>query len=188
MLSSNNDEFVYVPLPPRLLPAFYRWVATIMGESGEEKKAPVLTPDPQKRNATIIDLAINAARDIGAEHFPVSLADLHAAYLRTNPGISKGTTLDSFGATINYHTINMRSRFPDPHNKRKLANWLSRPLFKRVSYGQYMLLDSYQLETFQQYIEKDDPSIYQDEYDADNVLSVYPLSEEQRRNLPHLSE
>lgn len=170
MLPSSNNEFVYVPLPPRLLPAFYQWLATMMGETGEEKRVPALTPDTPKRNANIIDLAIDAAREIGAEHFSVSLAELHAAFLSANPGISKGTTLDSFGATINYHTINMRSRFPDRQNKQKSAPWQSRPVFKRITYGQYMLLDSNELQCFRQHVEEGDPRIYQDEYDVGDLL------------------
>jgi len=169
MLPSSNNEFVYVPLPPRLLPAFYQWLATMMEETSEEKRVPAPTPDTPKRTATIIDLGIDAAHEIGADHHPVSLADLHAAYLRANPGISKGATLDSFGATINYHTINMRSRFPDRQNKQKSASWLSRPVFKRITYGQYMLLAPDELRLFQQRVEEGDPRIYRDEYDIDDL-------------------
>ena len=170
MIPNSNHEFVYVPLPPRLLPAFYQWVLTMMEEPVEGKREVASSLDTQRRNLNIIDLSIAAAHEIAAEQHPVALTDLHAAYLRANPGIGKGTTQDGFGATINYHTINMRSRFPDRNNKQKSASWLSRPVFKRVAYGQYMLLSPDELRLFQQRLEEGDPRIYQDEYDIDDLL------------------
>jgi len=167
MVPSSSTEFVYVPLPQRLLPAFCQWLPTVMGETAEGKRDAASTPDTQRR---IIDLSIAAAHEIGADQHSVSLADLHAAYLRANPGIGKGTTQDGFGATINYHTINMRSRFPDRNDKQKPASWLSRPVFKRVAYGQYMLLSPDELRLFHQRSEEGDLRIYQDEYDLDDLL------------------
>ncbi len=127
-------------------------------------------PLPSQQKFTIIDLSIDVAHKIGANHHPVSLRELHDAYRNANPGISKGATLDSFGATINYHTINMRSRFPDPKNKQKQASWKSRPVFKRVTYSQYMLLSPDELRLFQPRVEEGDPRIYRDEYDIDDLL------------------
>jgi hypothetical protein len=165
MIPNNDSEFVYVTLPPRLLPAFYRWVLTMTEETVEGKREFASPSDAQRRNLNIIDLSVAAAQEIGADQHPVMLADLHAAYLRANPGIGKGTTQDGFGATINYHTINMRSRFPERNNKQKSASWLSRPVFKRVAHGQYMLLSPDELRLFQQRFEEGDTRIYQDEYD-----------------------
>jgi len=173
MLPSSNNEFIYVPLPPRLLPAFHQWLATMMEQTDVEKRVPASTPDILKRNRKIIDLSIDAAHEIGADQSPVSLADLHAAYLHANPGISKGKTLDSFGATINFHTINMPSRFPEPSNPCKPASWLSRPVFKRVAYGQYMLLSPHEIRLFHQRIEEGDQRIYRKEYyDLDDLFSA----------------
>ena len=173
MLPSSNNEFVYVPLPPRLLPAFYQWISTVMEETVEGKRVPASTPATQKRHLNIIDLSIDAAHEIEADQHPVSLADLHAAYLQANPGIAKGTTLDSFGATINYHTINMPSRFPDRNNPHKSASWLSRPVFKRVAYGQYMLLSPNEIRLFHQRVEEGDQRIYRKEYyDLDDLFSA----------------
>jgi hypothetical protein len=165
----NNDEFVYVPIPHRLLPEYCRWLPSVMVETTEREMVAASIPDTQRRNLNVIDLSIDAAREIGADQHPVSLADLHAAYLRANPGIGKGTTQDSFGATINYHTINMRSRFPDRGHKQKLASWLSRPVFKRVAYGRYMLLSPNELALFQQRVEVGDPRIYEDEFDINDL-------------------
>ncbi len=133
----------------------------------------------------MIDLGLAAARAIGADHHPVSLADLHAAYLRANPGISKGSTLDSFGATLNYHTINMRSRFPEPRNKQQFTSWLTRPLFKRVAYGQYMLLSPEDLAHFRRLVEAGDPRIYADEYDLGD-LALAPV--QMARVVPDLTK
>src|SRR5258708_1183326 len=98
MIPNSNNEFVYVPLPPRLLPAFYQWVLTMMEEPIEGKREGAPPLDMQRRNLNIIDLSIAAAHEIGANQHPVALADLHAAYLSANPGIGKGTTQDGFGA------------------------------------------------------------------------------------------
>lgn len=169
MRASANDGFVYVPIPEHLLPEFCRWLPTAMAETSEEETEMALTPDTQRRTLYVIDLSIEAAREIGADQHPVSLPDLHSAYLRANPGIGKGVTLDSFGATINYHTINMRSRFPERNNKQKIASWLTRPVYKRVGYGRYMLLSSDELELFRRRVNEGNPRIYNDEYDIDDL-------------------
>jgi len=123
-----------------------------------------------KRNPTVIDLSIKAALEIGADKHPISLADLHNTYLRTNPGITKSLTRASFDAAINYHTINMRSRFFYPDDRRKNAPWLSRPLFKRVARGSYMLLSPDEIALFRQRVQENDSRIYQDEYDVDDLI------------------
>lgn len=140
--------------------------------------API--PTIEKQNPGIIDMSIEAALKIGADKHPVSLADLHNAHLQANPSITKGRTRDSFNAMINYHTINMRSRFFYPNDKRRLAQWLSRPLFKRVARGRYMLLSPSEVTLFHQRVEEDDPRIYQDEYDVDELIQ--PQREDIERN------
>src|SRR5205085_1623037 len=97
-----------------------------------------LEPSAGKRN--LIDLIVTVAYGIGADRHPVSLGELHAAYLRAYPGVGKGASRASFDATVNYHCINMRSRFPDARNPHKPAYWLARPIFKRVARARYMLL------------------------------------------------
>lgn len=169
MRATTDDGFVYVPIPERLLPAYCRWLPTVMAEPPEEEKDMVPALETQRRNLNVIDLSIEAAREIGADQHPVSLPDLHTAYLRANPGIGKGLTLDSFGATINYHTINMRSRFPERNNRQKIASWLTRPVYKRVGYGRYMLLSPDELVLFRKRVEEGDPRIFDDEYDIDDL-------------------
>jgi hypothetical protein len=136
------------------------------------EKAPDNAPVPttEKRNLSIIDLSIEAALEIEADHHPISLTQLHNTYLRANPGIRKGTTRNSFDAVINYHTINMRSRFHYPNDKRKSDTWLSRPVFKRVAPARYMLLLPEEVALFRHRIEEGDPRVYQDEYNVDDLI------------------
>ncbi len=169
MQHNSNDEIVYVPLPRHLLSVFYRMLPAMMGETPEGETAAASVLNAEKRNLNVIDLSIDAAREIGADKHPISLADLHIAYLRANPGIGKGTTRNSFDATINYHTINMRARFPEPSHKQKPAPWLSRPVYKRIARARYMLLSSDEVRLFQQRVEEGDPRIYEDEYDIDDL-------------------
>lgn len=169
MGTNSNDEIVYVPIPRHLLPAFYRLLPAMMAETAERETVAASVPDTQKRNLNVINLSIDAARAIGADQHPISLADLHTAYLLANPGIGKGTTRNSFDATINYHTINMRSRFPDPRHKQMPAPWLSQPVFKRVVRARYMLLSPDEVALFHRLVEKGDPRIYEDEYDIDDL-------------------
>jgi hypothetical protein len=159
---------------PAIRPAEARFSAPSSGETDQVKPMQVATPEPEKGgaavpspgrgNLTMIDLGIEAARKLRADRHSVSVTDLHTVYLRDNPGIEKGRTIDSFSTTIAYHTINMHSRFPDPAHKQKLTLWLSRPVFKRVAYGQYMLLSPEELALFRRLVEVGDPRIYEDEY------------------------
>ncbi len=77
----------------RNLPAFDRRVLTMTKETVEGKRESASPIDTQRRNLNIIDLSIAAAQEIGADQHSVTLPDLHAAYLRANPGIGKGKTL-----------------------------------------------------------------------------------------------
>lgn len=172
MSTNNNDDIVYVPIPQHLLPTFYRMFPAIMAEAAKQEATTEAVPvgEIERHNLNVIDLSIKAAHEIGADEHPISLASLHDAYLHANPGIGKGRTRNSFDATINFHCINMRARFPDPRNKKKSAPWLVQPAFKRVSRGRYMLLSSNEIAWFRQRVKEDDPHIYDDEYDMD-VLS-----------------
>lgn len=114
----------------------------------------------------MIDLILETAQGLGLAVAPQGLTDLHRAYLRNHPDTTVGRSQDSFDATLNYHVINMRSRFPKPREPRARANWLTRPLFKRVAPGQYMLLSAAELAWFRDAVERDEPLIFRDEYDV----------------------
>lgn len=127
---------------------------------------------PRKEKADdVIDLCVEVAKAIGAYNHSVSLADLRRAFLRAYPDIEKGKPQNSLEAAVSYHTINMRSRFHNPQNKRMPDSWQSRPVFKRVARGRYMLLSDEEVSQFLQFLKEDDERIYQSEYDADELLS-----------------
>ena len=65
---------------------------------------------------------------------------------------------------MNYHVINMRSRFPKPQEPGARASWLTRPLFKRVAPGQYMLLTEAELAWFRNAVARGEPLVFRDEY------------------------
>ena len=67
----------------------------------------------------------------------------------------------------------MRSRFPDPHHRRRAASWLSRPLFKQVARGRYMLLSPDEISLFHQRVKENDPRVYEDEYDIEDLVTPY---------------
>ena len=166
-LGMGDDDVVYVPVPRRLLPVLYGALAKAMGESDESDLSGSLAmagPERTKRN--LIDLMIPVAYGVDAHHHPASLPELHEAFLRAYPGIGKGETRGSFDATLNYHCINMRSRFPAPANKQRPASWLSRPVFKRVERARYMLLSDEEIARFRRCVEANRPLVYEDEYDV----------------------
>lgn len=163
-----GDELVQVAVPRRLLPAVYRMLADAMAPtssdpamSGSHTPAQALAAD---RN--LIDLIREAALRIGADQQPVSLTEIYNAYRQAFPGIGKGNARGSFDATVNYHCINMRSRFTDANDRRKPAYWLSRPAFKRVARGRYMLLSDQEKSWFQHAVAEESRLIYADEYDV----------------------
>jgi hypothetical protein len=167
---TDGDEIIQVPVPKRLLPAVYRVLADAMAPLAASTEPRSQTPPVSHVvNRNLIDLIAESARHIGADRRPVSLTDLYNAYRQTYPGVVKGATRGSFDATVNYHCINMRSRFPDVSDKRKSANWLSRPIFKRVSRAQYMLLSDDEIMRFHHAVAKDASIVYTDEYDVDKL-------------------
>jgi hypothetical protein len=164
----GGDDLVSVPVPKRFLPAVYRALAEAM--AAEAAGGTPLEPRAGKRN--LIDLIVTVAYGIGADRHPVALGELHAAYLRAYPGVGKGASRASFDATVNYHCINMRSRFPDAHNPRKPAYWLARPIFKRVARARYMLLSEEEIALFRRCVEEGNPLVYAEEYDVADLARV----------------
>jgi len=172
---TDGDNLVQVAVPQRLLPAVYRVLADAMAPIAPDNAA-VGAPTPtrtQQVNRNLIDLIVDAATRIGADQEAVSLTRLYNAYRTDYPGIEKGIARGSFDATVNYHCINMRSRFPDANDRRKKsAYWLSRPAFKRVSRGRYMLLSDDEISRFLRYVKEDHPLIYADQYDVADLAPI----------------
>ncbi len=173
-IAPDKSDIVYVPVPHRFLPAVYQALASAMASELAEGLGNAASAGKR----TIIDLVIPVAGSIGADQQSVTLEDLHEAYLRAYPGIGKGETRASFDATVNYHCINMRSRFPDASQRRKRADWNTRPVFKRVRRAHYRLLSPEELEAFRFLLERNYPGIYADEYEADLLLQWYKQQKE----------
>ena len=114
----------------------------------------------------MIDLILETARRLGLEREPRGLTELHRSYLRDHPQTTVGRSQGSFDATLDFHCINMPSRFPKPREPRAPAAWMRRPLFKRVAPGQYMLLSDAELRWFQGAMRRDYPLIWRAEYDV----------------------
>lgn len=172
------DEIVHVPVPRRYLPTVIRALADAMSPAVSNAAPAALGALVELRTGrrNMIDLIIKVAHELGADERPVSLAELHHAYMRAYPGIGKGSTRGAFDATINYHCINMRSRFPNVRDRHKPAYWLSRPVFKRVGYGQYELLSGEEITRFRRSVEEDNPLVYKDEY---NIADLVPKEGDQ---------
>ncbi len=113
----------------------------------------------------MIYLILETARRLGLDRAPRGLTELHRAYLQDHPGTTVGRSQGSFDATLNLHVINMRSRFPKPREPRARANWLSRPLFKRVAPGRYMLLTAPELAWFREAVARNEPLVFRDEFE-----------------------
>ncbi|GLV54369.1 hypothetical protein KDH_12170 [Dictyobacter sp. S3.2.2.5] len=162
------DQNLFDILTNAYLEAAHLPVAT----SGE-KPAGEYPPSIQQKsdNSNKIDLIVEAAFKIGADKQAVSLANLYDEYMNSNPGISKGSNHGSFDATVNYHCINMRSRFYDVRKRyQQNAYWITKPLFKRVSRGRYMLLSQEEITAFQKCIQINVPLIYEDDYNITMMI------------------
>lgn len=164
----RGEVIVQVPVPTRLLSAVYRVLAEGMAPAPPSAVAGPADrfPAAAATGQSMIDLIIAVACQLQADRHPVRLGRLHAAYLQAYPDVGKGQTSGSFDATLYYHTINMPARFLDPADPRQSASWLTRPTFKRMSRGHYMLLSDAEIAWFRQAVADGHPLVYQDEYDV----------------------
>ena len=125
---------------------------------------PNATPQPPKPDrATVIDGALEVACKLGADEHPVSISELFQAYSMAFPERA-GQTFDSFAASLNFHCVNMQSRFPKPQEPKRTAGWMTRPLFKRVSRGAYQLLTQDELAWFRKALAEGDEMVFRAEY------------------------
>jgi hypothetical protein len=137
-------------------------------EIGKASRQPDDTlPNPEER---LITLIVSVARKIGADHKEVSLKEIRETYEGAYPHIGKGKAPGSLDATLNYHCINMKSRFPDPRDKKRKTYWQEEPFFKRVSRGRYMLLSKDEIVRFRKCLEADHPLVYEDDYDVAELV------------------
>lgn len=160
---TTGDDIVHVPVPKRFLATVYRALGDAMVTNGDS-----LAEGPMA-GRNLIDLIVEAAKAIDADRRAVSLPSLYNAYRRMFPNVGKGHTRGSFDATVTYACINMRSRFPDAKNRRQKAAWLTDPHFKRVARGKYMLLSDQENRRFLQAVQREQPLVFQDEFDVDDL-------------------
>jgi hypothetical protein len=132
-----------------------------------ERREAAVAQTPAGR--TVIERAALVARRLGADQRPVGISDLHATYLATYPGIEKGKARDSFAASVNFHTVNVPSRFFYRDDRYKRAPWNVQPVFHRVARGQYMLLTEVQKEHFRKALADENPLVFEDEYGIDDL-------------------
>src|SRR5262245_63981041 len=81
----------------------------------------------------MIDSILETARRLQMDRFPRQLEDLRRSFMRDHPETAVGRDSARFDATVNSHTINMPSRFPDPRNLRAPANGQRPPIVKRIA-------------------------------------------------------
>lgn len=130
----------------------------------------VSTPaTPGRKLGRMIDYIVQAGRTAGAELQAVRLSDVFRTFREQFPDLPVGSTEASFNAMLNYHTINMKSRF-NRHQSEDAQLWVREPLFKRVGRGTYMLLTTSEIEAFRCARATSDPLVRADEYDVDELV------------------
>ena len=73
---------------------------------------------------------------------------------------------EGLAATLNFHTINMCSRFQHPAEKDKFhsSNWKNEPYFYRVDKGIYRLLSDEEKDMFKKALQGNLDIVYRDEF------------------------
>lgn len=127
-------------------------------------------PNAEQPLGRVVDNAFLAAKRLGADRSPVAIAAMHRLYCETLPQNAPGRSPGSFHAAVGYHTINMRSRFPNPKAPRASASWINDPMFYRTGHGQYRILTAQQVVRFREAVNKADPRIHRPEYDAADLV------------------
>ncbi|GAI06686.1 unnamed protein product [marine sediment metagenome] len=113
-----------------------------------------------------IDLLVEAAELLDSRNNDTELWRIRKKAMSMDKD-NKYNSEDGLDATLNYHTINMRSRFRDIINKDKNNNnieWKTEPYFYWVDRGIYRLLKSDEKEIFKIAVENDLDIIYKDFY------------------------
>ena len=104
----------------------------------------------------LVDAATRMGKEFERREILVRVRQIHPT-LRV-------TSDDSLAATIAYHTVNMRSRFPNAGDPHKVASWMSEPRFYRTRPGYYRLLTSEEQQVFKDAIAKQVPLVFSDEW------------------------
>ena len=124
-----------------------------------------------------IDLLVDAAEILDARNTDTELQRIRKKAMSMDKE-NKYNSEEGLDASLNYHTINMRSRFRDIVNKDRNNNrveWKREPYFYWVERGIYRLLKNDEKDIFRIAIDKDLDIIYKDFY------SLYQLKNEVKK-------
>lgn len=108
-------------------------------------------------------MAVRAVNELGGNERCISLKSIINKIYHLYPETHEKSE-NTIGAVINYHCINMRSRFPDPRKKKKKAVWITNPLFYRCGRGKYRALAEDEIASFKKALEQRHTIVYKDEY------------------------
>ncbi|MCK4966477.1 DUF91 domain-containing protein [bacterium] len=117
------------------------------------------------------EMTVKVLKKIDLNYNGVKSKSIYNEFVKMFPQYSTKSK-ESFNADLNYHCINMRSRFPDPRNKRIKCAWQNNPLFYRISKGFYRLLKDDEKKLFKKALELNLPIIYEEEYTIKELLEA----------------
>lgn len=104
----------------------------------------------------------------GADRQPVRLSELFRSFREQFPDLQLGSSEDSYNATQNFYTINMKSRW-NRQIPEKNQPWVREPLFRRASRGHYMLLTPAEIGAFQRAWASGNPLVRADEFELEDL-------------------
>lgn len=113
-----------------------------------------------------IDVLVSAAKICGAEDNDMELFKIRRKAMALDKE-NKYNSEYGLDATLNYHTINMRSRFKDIRTKDRNNNSVEQktePYFYRVERGKYWLLKNKDIKLFIIALENNLDVVYKDLY------------------------
>ena len=119
----------------------------------------------------LIDLIVEAAISLNAEYQAVQLCNIRKKAINLDK--ESRYKESSYGAELNYHTINMKSRFFNEKEKEPgvSARWKNEPYFYRVEPRFYKLLSEEDKRVFYLALNNDLDIVYKDEYPLEILYS-----------------
>lgn len=121
-----------------------------------------------------IDLLVEVSKILGADIKGIELSRIIKQAMKMDSE-HRFNSEDGMAATLNYHTINMRSRFIKPQIKDRniSADWKTEPYFYRIEKGIYGLLSEEEKDLFKKAIEKEIELVYRDEFTLFQLKKVF---------------
>lgn len=183
----NDDRIVSIAMHLTVDPALPRAARTV-GVYWRPFQLPQSAP---RQPGRLIDYIVQAARKAGADRQPVRLSELFRSFREQFPDLQLGSSEDSYSATQNFYTINMKSRW-NRQIPEENQPWVREPLFKWVSRGHYMLLTPAEIGAFQRAWASGNPLVRADEFELEDLKEQRPYADptrdperSKRRKNPH---